>query len=161
MTCAEKKTVIPVGSRKAKARKGCIGTKTKNRACRYLLATPARTSWVAITGGEVNMKPYAAAASKNAGSHSPEFASSPDKRDRSSLDVSGPAAASMILKRGPNTPNFSGESSFQAGVDEPILALATKILLIISLVVNAAAAKHTVSLKERGDDIFQIELYLQ
>lgn len=92
------------------------------------------------------MRPYAAAASKKAGSHSAEFLSKPDKRARSSFDVRGPTATSKTLKIGAIIPIFSAESSAQEGVCVANLALATKSLLIMSLLANAAAAKQRVSL---------------
>ena len=90
--------------------------------------------------------PYAAAASRNAGSHSPEFASRPDSLARSSFEVSGPEARSKHLKMGPRKPIFSAESSFHAGLLVANRARAIRTLLIMSLLVRAAAATQTASL---------------
>ena len=63
---------------------------TNENAWRNLDVTPARTKYGAYAGGAVIIAPYAAAASRNAGSHSPEFASRPDSLTRSSFEVRGP-----------------------------------------------------------------------
>ena len=101
---------------------------------------------MAYAGGEVIMAPYAAAARRKAGSHSPEFASRPDSLARSSFDVRGPKARSNVLKMGPMKPSFSAESSFQAGLLVANRARAISTLLIMSLLVRAAAATQTASL---------------
>ena len=137
---------MPVGIRKVIARNGWPGAITKENAWRNLDVTAARTKDEAYAGGEAIIAPYAAAARRKAGSHSPEFASRPDSLARSSFDVRGPKARSKALKMGPIKPIFSAESSFQAGLLVANRARAISNLLIMSLLVRAAAATQTASL---------------
>lgn len=137
---------------------------TNENAWRNLEVTPARTRYGAYSGGDVIIAPYAAAASRNAGSHSPELASRPESLARSSFEVRGPKATSMYLKMGPMKPNFSAESSFQAGVLVANRARAIRSLLIMSLLVRAAAATHTASLNVGaifGRFLTFVEMYVQ